>query len=61
MTFVIIAILISCKSKNTLSELPPPNIVWLVSEDNSMHYLKMFDDNGVATPNIEGLATQTRQ
>lgn len=39
-------------------QLPPPNIVWLVSEDNSMHYLKMFDDNGVATPNIESLATQ---
>lgn len=55
---VIIAIFISCKSKNILSELPPPNIVWLVSEDNSMHYLKMFDDNGVATPNIEDLATQ---
>lgn len=55
----IIGILIAFKSNTTLEkELPPPNIVWLVSEDNSMHYLKMFDDNGVATPNIEGLATQ---
>lgn len=40
----------------TKKELPPPNIVWIISEDNSKHYLKMFDDNGVATPNIESLA-----
>ncbi|MEI6866597.1 sulfatase [Flavicella sp.] len=39
-------------------QLPPPNIVWLVSEDNSMHYLKMFNENGVETPHIESLANQ---
>lgn len=33
-----------------------PNIVWLVSEDNSVHYLKLFDESGAATPNIEKLA-----
>lgn len=33
-----------------------PNIVWIVSEDNSKHYMKLFDKNGVATPNIEKLA-----
>ena len=33
-----------------------PNIVWIVSEDNSKHYLKLFDDAGVATPHIEALA-----
>ena len=33
-----------------------PNIVWIVSEDNSKHYLKLFDSTGVATPNIERLA-----
>ncbi|QCX40324.1 sulfatase [Aureibaculum algae] len=32
-----------------------PNIVWIVSEDNSKHYMKLFDENGVATPNIEKL------
>jgi len=40
----------------TNKELPPPNILWFISEDNSKHYLKLFDDNGVATPNIESLA-----
>ncbi len=39
------------------TSLPPPNIVWIISEDNSKHYLKLFDENGVSTPNIEKLAS----
>jgi len=33
-----------------------PNVVWIVSEDNSKHYLKLFDKNGAPTPHIEKLA-----
>lgn len=33
-----------------------PNFVWIMSEDNSKHYLKMFDDDGALTPNIEKMA-----
>ena len=33
-----------------------PNIVWITSEDNSKHYMKLFDTNGVSTPHIESLA-----
>lgn len=44
----------SCRSAS--EEADRPNIVWITSEDNSKHYLKLFDDNGVATPNIEALA-----
>ena len=33
-----------------------PNIVWIVSEDNSKPYLKLFDEMGAETPNIEKLA-----
>lgn len=33
-----------------------PNIVWIVSEDNSKHYLKLFDPEGTETPNIASLA-----
>ncbi len=33
-----------------------PNFVWIVSEDNSKHYMKLFDPNGIATPNIEKMA-----
>ncbi len=34
-----------------------PNIVWIVSEDNSKHYMRIFNpEHGVATPNLENLA-----
>lgn len=48
-------LLLSCESKKE-KQLPPPNFVWLISEDNSKHYLKLFDENGIATPNIEKMA-----
>lgn len=50
----VVVLFFACKE--VVVKLPPPNIVWLVSEDNSMHYLKMFNENGVKTPNIESLA-----
>ena len=33
-----------------------PNIVWLMSEDNSKHYMKLFDANGAETPRIAEIA-----
>lgn len=33
-----------------------PNVVWIVSEDNSKHYLRSFDPAGAVTPNIDRLA-----
>lgn len=42
--------------------LPPaaaaerPNFVWLLSEDNSKHYLRHFDPLGAAAPQIEAMA-----
>ncbi|MDV7185876.1 sulfatase [Lutibacter sp. TH_r2] len=42
----------ACKSQ----VVEQPNIIWIVSEDNSKHYLKMFDEHGIETPNIESLA-----
>ncbi|MFQ5731475.1 MAG: sulfatase [Planctomycetaceae bacterium] len=35
-----------------------PNFVWLISEDNSKHYLKLFDRNGAETPRIAEMAKQ---
>ncbi|HKK76098.1 MAG TPA: sulfatase-like hydrolase/transferase [Saprospiraceae bacterium] len=35
-----------------------PNIIWLVTEDNSQHFLKLYNKNGAAMPNIERLARQ---
>lgn len=39
-----------------LSAADRPNVVWIVSEDNSKHYLKLFDETGVDAPHIEALA-----
>ncbi len=33
-----------------------PNVVWIMSEDNSKHYLQLFDKRGAATPNIVAMA-----
>ncbi|MEZ6124714.1 MAG: sulfatase [Planctomycetaceae bacterium] len=33
-----------------------PNIVWLVSEDNSIHYMKLYAEGGAETPRISELA-----
>lgn len=33
-----------------------PNIVWIVSEDNSKHWLRLYEEGGAAMPNIEKLA-----
>lgn len=35
-----------------------PNIVWLISEDNSKNYLSLYHSSGANMPNIEGLAEQ---
>lgn len=42
----------ACTQKEVIER---PNIVWLTSEDNSKHYLELFDEHGVKTPNIERL------
>lgn len=42
--------------ESTADAADRPNIVWLVSEDNSTHYLKLFHDTGADTPRIAELA-----
>lgn len=33
-----------------------PNVVWLVSEDNSASWLRLYDENGASMPTVEKLA-----
>ena len=33
-----------------------PNFVWIISEDNSTHYMELFDPQGIATPQIASMA-----
>ncbi len=35
-----------------------PNILWLISEDNSKHYLKLYDKVGTNMPHIDALAAE---
>ncbi|MDU0355641.1 sulfatase [Paraglaciecola aquimarina] len=35
-----------------------PNFVWLLTEDNSKHYLKLYDPQGATMPNVESLADE---
>jgi arylsulfatase A-like enzyme len=35
-----------------------PNFVWLISEDNSKHFMRLFDPSGVETPNISLMASE---
>lgn len=51
-------ILIVCLLVTLFAKAQKPNIVWIVSEDNSKHYMELFDENGVKTPNIEKLAEE---
>ena len=47
--------LYSCDKKEAESTLPPPNILWIVSEDNSP-YLGAYGDGFATTPNLDKLA-----
>lgn len=47
----------TCSTKSGESS-GQPNFVWIISEDNSTHYMELFDPNGIATPHIEKMASQ---
>lgn len=46
-----------CSANETGSSIQKkPNFLWLISEDNSKHFLKLYNPNGAHMPNIEKLA-----
>ena len=55
--FAILLTVVSAFASTTLAA-GKPNFVWLISEDNSKHFLKLFDEHGVETPHIAKLAQQ---
>ncbi len=48
----------AARTNNPDKKATPPNLVFLISEDNSLHFMKLFDPNGVSTPAIEKMATE---
>ncbi|WP_440875650.1 sulfatase family protein [Thalassotalea sp. PLHSN55] len=63
-SLVSVLVLSACQNAETLVEdkkvepIKKPNFVWLVSEDNSKKYLRLYNPKGAAMPNIEALAEQ---
>ncbi len=55
---VAVVSLFSCTTGKEVFFKNQPNIVWITSEDNSAHYLNLFFEEGVSTPNIEKLASE---
>lgn len=53
---IFLAVVLGCAVR--LSAADRPNFVWLISEDNSKHFLRLFDEHGAETPRIEALAEQ---
>ncbi|TWU56639.1 Arylsulfatase [Rubripirellula tenax] len=56
------AVLISQQGFSQTPAQPPtaakrPNIVWIMSEDNSADYLRHFDQDGAVAPRIEAMAS----
>ncbi|MGA1206114.1 MAG: sulfatase, partial [Opitutales bacterium] len=47
-----------CCTASAHAEARRPNIVWLISEDNSVHYSKLYFETGAEMPNIEKLAQE---
>lgn len=54
----LLCVLFTLMLGSSLLAAEKPNFVWIMSEDNSSHFLKLFDPTGAPTPNIEALAEQ---
>lgn len=48
----------ACNPTTNKEENEKPNIVWITSEDNSIHYMSLFTEGGAPTPNIALLAKE---
>ena len=51
--YLLLLFVVSCTK---LQAAERPNVVWLISEDNSTHFLKLFNEHGAPTPRIAELA-----
>lgn len=55
---LLLCLLLSVILAGSAQSADRPNFVWILSEDNSYHYLQPFDKSGAPTPNIEAMARQ---
>ena len=50
--------LMACGVTHAAEKLPPPNILWLTSEDNNVHWVGCYGNEFADTPNIDKLAKE---
>jgi arylsulfatase A-like enzyme len=55
-SYLLFAIFVLQTAASFAAAADKPNFLWVVSEDNSKHYLKLYDEHGIETPNIDRLA-----
>jgi len=53
---LLLLVLTSCFTNGLMAAEERPNILWILSEDNSMHYLRLYGAPLGGTPQIEALA-----
>ena len=51
-------LVLSCIAAGLFAKASRPNVVFLVSEDNSIHYLRLYGNELGKTPAIEKLAAE---
>jgi len=56
--FLLLSISIILNLSCSHTKVERPNIIWLTTEDNSTHYMKLYNENGVSMPAIEKLASK---
>ena len=56
--FLLISLLFTYSSCNLFEVARRPNIIWLTTEDNSTHHMKLYNENGAIMPVIEKLASK---
>ena len=56
--YLFILFVISAHFLTAQNQIDRPNVVWIVTEDNSRNFLKLYDKSGASTPQIEKLAAQ---
>ena len=56
--FFLLSITIILNLSCSYTKVERPNIIWLTTEDNSTHYMKLYNEEGVSMPAIEKLASK---
>ena len=55
---ILVVLLFAVTPDKLFSAADRPNILWILSEDNSIHYMRLYGDSLGIMPNVERLASR---